>query len=119
MKSFHQSASPILRHLVAVVITIVAIILVAALSGCAAIEFAGHAEYKATAVKDAAGKVTGYEFSAKDGKEFESREIQFNAMGDSVNLVITEGASKAFKGQGIAAKTLTVLPVNGLPDILK
>lgn len=89
------------------------------LPGCASLDNAGHAAYSTTAVKDPSGKVTGYEFSVKDGKEFEARAISFQTDGAGYAVTIQEGQSKAFKGQGIAAKAATILPVNGLPDILK
>lgn len=95
------------------------VLLLLALTGCATIDNAGHSAYSATAVKDAAGKVVGYDFAVKDGKEYSARQIQFQAKGDSVTITIVEGESKAFRGQGIAAKALTVLPVTGLTDLLK
>ncbi len=119
MKSFHQPASSSLRHLVAVAIAIAVIAVLGSLSGCASLDNAGHAAYSATAVKDANGNVTGYELSVKDGKEFAGRQIQFQANGAAVGLVIVEGESKAFKGQAIGAKALSVMPVTGLQDILK
>jgi hypothetical protein len=89
------------------------------LPGCASLDSAGHSAYSATAVKDATGKVIGYELAVKDGKEFANRQIQFQAKGDAVAVTITEGESKAFKGQAISAKALSLFPVTGLQDLLK
>lgn len=103
------------KRLALLIAVLVFVLLVA---GCASLDFAGHAAYTATAVKDAHGKVTGYEFAIRDGKEFRAREIQFQAVGDTVTMTITEGESKAFRGQALAAKTLTVLPVTGLQELV-
>lgn len=89
-----------------------------ALSGCAAIEQAGNASYTVTAVKGPDGKTSGYELAVKDGKEFASRSIAFQSDAGSAALMVQEGASKAFPGQALAVKALTVLPVSGLPDLL-
>jgi len=88
------------------------------LSGCASLDTAGHAAYSATAVKDAKGKVIGYDFAVKDGKEFANRKIAFQATGDTVSVTIEEGTSHAFRGQALAVKALTVLPVTGLQDLV-
>ena len=95
------------------------ILLAALLSGCASLSDAGHVAYTVTPIKDAAGKVTAHELQIRDGKEFEGRQIQFQAMGEAVTLTIREGESKAFKGQAIGAKALSVMPVTGLSDLLK
>jgi hypothetical protein len=95
------------------------LIAAAAMSGCASLEDAGHSSYSASAVKDAAGRVVGYDFSVRDGKEFAGRQIQFQAQGDAVAVTITEGESKAFKGQAMSAKALSLFPVTGLQDLLK
>lgn len=79
-----------------------------ALAGCGTF---GHTSYQVTR------SANGCEFSAQDGKEFASRNISFD--GKDCTLIVEEGASKAFRGQAIGAKTLTVLPVTGLDDIVK
>jgi len=84
------------------------IILAALLSGCGTF---GHTTYQVTR------SANGCELSAQDGKEFANRNISFD--GKDCTLIVEEGASKAFRGQAIGAKTLTVLPVTGLDDIVK
>lgn len=82
-----------------------------ALAGCASLDTAGHAAYS---VKANAGG--GWDLDAKDGKEFEGRRILFDAKAGT--LAVEEGASKAFKGQAIAAKAQAVFPVTDLANIL-
>lgn len=60
-----------------------------------------------------------YGLKINDGKEYAGRVIQFESTKDGTGLVIQEGASKAFKGQGIAAKAMSVLPVTGLDALTK
>jgi hypothetical protein len=88
------------------------------LGGCASLTEAGHNSYSVIAKTDKDGNVTGYDLSLSDGKEFESRTINFQSAGPMVRLSIEEGASKAFKGQALAVKGLTILPSMGLQDIL-
>ena len=88
----------------------------AMLGGCASIENAGHASYTVTSVKGSDGPA--YELAVKDGKEYAGRQIQFQTVGGAATLTITEGASKAFAGQALAVKALTVLPVTGLKDLV-
>jgi hypothetical protein len=83
----------------------------AILSGCASIQSAGHVVY--TVKPNADGR---YELTVQDGKEFSGRTIQFS--GNTGELVIQEGESKAFKGQAISAKALSVFPVTDLANIL-
>jgi hypothetical protein len=99
-------------------ITLLAIAAAVALAGCASISDAGHADYSVRVVKDTAGKPAAYDLQVKDGKEFEGRQIQFQAKGDAVSLTVVEGESKAFKGQAIGAKALAVFPVTDLANIL-
>jgi hypothetical protein len=81
------------------------------LSGCAGTF--GHNSITVTA--NAAG---GYDLNGVDGKEYaEGRSIVFDAK--KGQLVYSESASKAFKGQALAVKALTVLPVTGLQDLVK
>lgn len=80
------------------------------LCGCASIEQAGNTGYE---VKHGAA---GCDLSAKDGKEFKGRKLDFD--GDKCKLIVDEGDSKAFPGQALAAKALTVLPVTGLSDLI-
>ncbi|HSW19538.1 MAG TPA: hypothetical protein VLJ86_20125 [Ramlibacter sp.] len=91
----------------------------ALLGGCASLDTAGHAAYTVKAVTTPEGKVTGYELAVKDGKEFEARQISFHAKGDLLGISIVEGESKAFKGQGIAAKAASVLPVTNLQELVR
>lgn len=87
---------------------LITIAVLAMLTGCGTF---GHTTYQVTR------SANGCEFSAQDGKEFASRNISFD--GKDCTLIVEEGASKAFRGQAIGAKTLTVLPVTGLDDIVK
>jgi hypothetical protein len=94
-------------------------VLAAASTGCASLTDAGHTSYTVRAAPAAEGKTVCYEFEAKDGKEFAGRAIQFQGTcGVGAVLAIQEGQSKAFRGQGIAAKALSVLPVTGLDDLI-
>ncbi len=94
------------------------VVAAAALSGCASLTEAGHATYTVRAARAGDGTMTCYEFESKDGKEYGGRSVQFQGTCSGATLVINEGASKAFRGQGIAAKALNVLPVTGLSDLL-
>lgn len=90
-----------------------------ALSGCASLTQAGNAAYDLQPAVDEKGQVKGYRLTIQDGKEFASRLIAFSTSPNgSTTLVINEGQSKAFRGQGIAAKALNVLPVTGLQDLV-
>ncbi|MBI3150099.1 MAG: hypothetical protein HYZ17_16465 [Betaproteobacteria bacterium] len=83
------------------------VIAAAVLSGCGSF---GHTLLE---VKQSA---KGCELTAQDGKEFQRRNIAFD--GKACTLIVEEGASKAFTGQAIGAKTLTVLPVTELDSLL-
>lgn len=84
-----------------------------ALASCASLENAGHSAYQVKA-----NAAAGYDLSVADGKEYANgRAIAFDAK--SGTLMIEEGPSKAFQGQGIAAKAATVLPVTGLQDLVR
>ncbi len=97
---------------------LVAVLAVTLLSGCAAIEQAGNSAYTVTAVKGADGTTSGYELAVRDGKEYAARQLQFQTFGGTATLTVVEGASKAFPGQALAVKALTVLPVTGLSDLI-
>lgn len=91
------------------------ILAAAALAGCASLSEAGHTgvDLKQTAN----GKCC--DLSVRDGKEYGSRSISFTSTpAGSVTLTIQEADSKAFKGQAIGAKGLSVFPTTGLNDIL-
>jgi hypothetical protein len=90
-----------------------------ALAGCASLETAGHSAYTVKAVVGKDGKVAGYELDARDGKEYSGRNVSFQTNGGAAALMISEGESKAFKGQALAVKALTVLPVTNLSELLK
>jgi hypothetical protein len=83
---------------------------VLALAGCGSF---GHTAYEVKA--STSGK--GCDLSAQDGKEFKGRNFAFDGKG--CTLIVEEGASKAFAGQAIGAKAMTVLPVTGLQDLVK
>lgn len=96
---------------------ILALLVAAALAGCASLTEAGHTRYTLRAAP--VGGTVCYEFESKDGKEYDGRRVQLqSACGVGATLTIMEGESKAFRGQGIAAKALSVLPVTGLGDLL-
>lgn len=91
------------------------------LGGCfATLDTAGSAAYEVSPYQLAGSdKVVCCTLSIKDGKEFEGRGIVFQTDGKGWGIQINEGQSKAFKGQGIAAKAATVLPVTGLQELVK
>lgn len=99
-----------------------ALIMVAAcalgLAGCAALGDAGHTGIELTAVQDSTGKVQGHNLRVTDGKELAGRGIVFTSAGGTTSFALTEGASRAFQGQGIAAKAIPV-PTTGLQELLK
>jgi hypothetical protein len=104
---------------VRIMLLIVVLAMVAALGGCASLTEAGHTSYTVRAAPAAEGKTVCYDFESKDGKEYAGRVIQFQGTcGIGAVLTIQEGPSKAFRGQGIAAKALSVLPVTGLDELL-
>jgi len=82
-----------------------------ALAGCGSF---GHTAYSVTA--NATG---GCDLDAKDGKEYagDGRSIMFD--GKRCQLAVGESASKAFKGQAIGAKAVSVLPVTNLQELVK
>lgn len=90
-----------------------------ALAGCASLENAGFDSYTVRSFKAEGGMAACCELDVKSGKEYSDRTVQFQTNGSAATLTIQEGQSKAFKGQGIAAKAATVLPVTGLQDLLK
>ena len=92
------------------------IVLVAAASLLAGCGTFGHTSYEVSCKQMAPGAGNACDLKASDGKEFTSRTIQFNAA--SGVLVVQEGESKAFAGQAIGAKAMTVLPVTGLDDLV-
>jgi hypothetical protein len=89
------------------------------LAGCTSLTQAGHASYTVRSFTGPNGQPSCCELQVSDGKEFEGRRIQFQTTGGAAALVVQEGDSKAFKGQAISGKALSVLPVTSLPDILK
>jgi hypothetical protein len=96
----------------------IVLVCLAVLAGCASIQQAGNASYETAPVLDGAGKVVGQRVTIGDGKEFASRKIQFTSEGGKTTLTVEEGQSKSFKGQALAVKALTILPVNDLGAIL-
>lgn len=85
-------------------------------TGCASLTGAGHAAYSVTPFRDTDGTVSGCQLQVADGKEYSGRTISF--MGGTCSLAVQEGESKAFEGQAIGAKALTILPVDDLPALL-
>ena len=88
------------------------------LSGCASIENAGFDSYTIRSFKSDMGVTSCCEFEAKSGKEYKARQISFESNGTGAALMVIEGEAKAFKGQALAVKALTILPVNDLASIL-
>ena len=82
-----------------------------ALAGCTTLNNAGYSGITVTR-----NTVGAFDLAVHDGKEYTARVIMFNAQTGA--LVVEEGASKAFKGQGVAAKAATLLPLNDIVDIL-
>lgn len=90
-----------------------------ALAGCASLEFAGHDSYTVRSYKADNGKVSCCELDVKSGKEYADRAVGFRTTGSGAVLTINESGTKAFKGQALTVKSLTVLPVTGLDALLK
>lgn len=92
-------------------------------AGCTSLQQAGNTAYTVKPFtvtgKDGSVALVCCELLATDGKEYATREIGFQTNGSGFQLKVIEGDSKAFKGQAIAAKAATVLPVTNLSDILK
>lgn len=86
----------------------------ALLAGCAGTF--GHAAYEVKPEAGADGKAAGCSLSVRDGKEFSGRNVAFR--GDLCQLTVQEGESKAFPGQAIGAKALSIGPVMGLGDLV-
>ncbi len=95
--------------------TLVALV---ALSGCASLENAGHDSYTLRSFTTELGMAGCCELHVQSGKEYTGRTISFQSNGANTVLQVQEGASKAFKGQAISAKAVTVLPVTDLANIL-
>ncbi len=91
---------------------------VLALAGCASIENAGFDSYTVRSFKTEAGMPACCELDVKSGKEYSGRAVQFQTNGAGALLTIQEAEAKAFPGQALAVKALTVLPVTGLQDLL-
>jgi hypothetical protein len=100
-------------------ILILATIALGLMAGCASLTEAGHAGTKLTTIQNKDGKPIGCDLELGDGKEYASREVSLTTLnGTGCDLTIRETGVRAFKGQGIAAKALSVLPVTGLDDLL-
>lgn len=89
------------------------------LAGCASLDSAGLDSYTVRSFTTEQGLPACCELDVKSGKEYDGRAVSFQTNGAGALLVIQEGASKAFRGQALAVKALTVLPVTGLQDVLK
>lgn len=90
-----------------------------ALASCASLDNAGFDSYTVRSFRADTGMPACCELDVKSGKEYGGRALQFTTNGAGAALVIQEGQSKAFQGQGIAAKAATVLPVTGLQDLVQ
>lgn len=82
----------------------------ALLSGCAALESAGHTGYSAEFTP------IGCRINVADGKEFKRREIAVDC--HKGQFSVREEEARAFRGQALAVKAVNVLPTMGLQDIL-
>lgn len=91
----------------------------AVMSGCASLDNAGYDSYTVRSFKTDGGMPACCELDVKSGKEYGGRSVQFQTNGAGAALVIQEQEAKAFKGQALAVKALTVLPVTGLQDLVK
>ncbi len=70
----------------------------------------GHAAYTVT------NTAQGCDLAVQDGKEFAGRRLEFDGKG--CRFAVIEQDAKAFAGQAIGAKTMTVLPVTGLDKLV-
>jgi len=93
--------------------TVALAVMCAALGGCAY----GVSTYTVTA-KEIGGKAV-YELSLQDGKEYEGKSINFQTNQNGAALLIGADKEKAFKGQAIGAKAMTILPVTSLEELVK
>jgi hypothetical protein len=89
-----------------------------AASGCASLENAGYDSYTVKSFTGPMGMIGCCELTVTSGKEYTERGVQFQTNGAGASLVIGEQGTKAFKGQGIAAKAAQPLPTM-LGDVLK
>lgn len=105
---------------ISIVIAIVLVLLALfGLSGCASLEQAGHTSYVVRPFTAPNGSVMCCEAQFTDGKEYTGgRVITLQTTPLGVAFQVQEGESKAFRGQGIAAKAIP-LPVTGLQEMLK
>lgn len=87
------------------------LLLAAAATGCTSLNQAGNTAYTVRPFAGPGGALVCCELQFQDGKEYSGRNISFQTNGEGYGLQISEGESKAFTGQGIAAKAATVLPV--------
>lgn len=95
--------------------SLIALAALCALAGCAGTF--GHAQYTITCKSAEGGRTC--DLDVKDGKEFAGRGMRFEMNKEGhVAFQLQEGESKAFAGQAIGAKVMTVLPVSGLKDLL-
>ena len=98
--------------------SIVALALAALCAGCAGLDHAGHAGYSVRAFTGKDGRPQCCELHVHDGKEFKARRVQFAVTAEGATLQVEEEEAKAFRGQAISAKAVTVVPIN-LGDLLK
>jgi hypothetical protein len=89
------------------------------LAGCASLDNAGYDSYTVRSFKTEAGMPACCELDVKSGKEYAGRAVQFQTNGAGAVLAIQEMEAKAVKGQALAVKALTVMPVTGLQDLVK
>lgn len=99
--------------------TLIAAAVLALLAGCASLENAGFDSYTERSFKTEAGMPACCELDVKSGKEYAGRAVQFQTNGAGAVLSIQEMEAKAVKGQALAVKALTVMPVTGLQDLVK
>lgn len=99
--------------------TAILIIFAALLTGCASIEHAGYDSYVLKSFTAPLGMTGCCELTVTSGKEYDGRSVRFETNGAGAVLTIQEVGAKAFKGQALAVKALTVLPVSGLQDLIK
>lgn len=98
--------------------SLIAMLALASVAGCASLDHAGYDSYTVRSFRSVEGMPACCELEVKSGKEYAGRGVSFQTNGSGAVLEIQEGQAKAFNGQALAVKALTVLPVTGLKDLV-
>lgn len=81
----------------------VVLLLVALISGCTSLQYAGSAEYSVKPFTTDKGAVICCEVVVRNGKEIASIEASVTKFGDDYTVILKESNVMAFQGQSIAA----------------